>query len=226
MNSKQIFGLLLFLSMAIAANSQNELGIPMMDVFTPKEYKGAPQNLALVDDNRGFIIIGNTDGVIEFDGANWRVYSIQYTPRVSSKAKDGRIYFNTDGELSYLSHKNNNLYVKSLAPLYDSTYAVHGTATENLEFDNKFYFLSTKNLFRYLPEEEKMDVFDAPNKGSMSTIFNIKDKLFVSESGHGLFEFKNDFFLRLGSNLSVFNIGILNLELIESISALILKPHV
>src|SRR5688572_31761419 len=50
-----------------------EEGRPFIRQYAPLELGGAGQNWAIVQDARGLIYVGSASGVLEFDGASWRL---------------------------------------------------------------------------------------------------------------------------------------------------------
>jgi len=51
---------------------QKQVGLPYITNFEMKDYKFGAQNWAFVQDKRGVLYVGNTDGLLEFDGISWR----------------------------------------------------------------------------------------------------------------------------------------------------------
>ncbi len=48
-----------------------ELGLPFLDAFDPRDYRGHMQVWSAVEDAAGLTYFGNYDGVITYDGARW-----------------------------------------------------------------------------------------------------------------------------------------------------------
>lgn len=51
-------------------------GLPLIRYIPPKEYGASGQNWAVVQDRRGLIYVGNTEGLLEYDGVTWRLYPV------------------------------------------------------------------------------------------------------------------------------------------------------
>lgn len=86
--------------------SHPETGRPFLRNYQAKEYKAATQNWAIVQDRRGVMYFGNTDGfVLEYDGATWRLLRSPNSTPVRSLAIDsnGRVYAGAEDELGYLA---------------------------------------------------------------------------------------------------------------------------
>ena len=48
-----------------------QIGKPFIHNYYPKEYKRHAQNWTSLQDDRGVLYVGNSDGLMEFDGENW-----------------------------------------------------------------------------------------------------------------------------------------------------------
>ena len=90
---------------APAAGPQAEEGRPFIRNYRPREVSGEGQNWAIVQDARGVIYVGSNAGVIEYDGATWRLIETPTIDTVRSLDIDanGRIYAGSVSEFGYLA---------------------------------------------------------------------------------------------------------------------------
>ena len=51
-------------------------GTPLMRNFKKSEYGGCTQNCSIGQDYRGFIYFANNNGVLQFDGQFWNLYTM------------------------------------------------------------------------------------------------------------------------------------------------------
>src|SRR6478609_3133937 len=63
--------LILFLMSNIIIGQIKDVGIPLIKNFNKNEYKAGTQNWCIDQDKNGNIYFGNTDGLLQFDGATW-----------------------------------------------------------------------------------------------------------------------------------------------------------
>jgi class 3 adenylate cyclase/ligand-binding sensor domain-containing protein len=63
---------LLFAALPLQAGLNPETGSAIFQHYTPDQYGANPQNWAIAQDQRGVMYVGNSDGVLEFDGQSWR----------------------------------------------------------------------------------------------------------------------------------------------------------
>lgn len=81
-----------------------ELGLYPIRNFSHRDYAGHAQNWAIVQDHRGLIYIANNEGVIEFDGSDWRRISINGAhSRCLDVDAEGRIWVGGQDEIGYLA---------------------------------------------------------------------------------------------------------------------------
>ncbi len=81
-----------------------EEGRPFVRAYGPEELGGGAQNWAIVQDRRGVLYVGSAAGVLEFDGAAWRLIEPPRPSTIRSLAIDaqGRIYVGAVGDFGYL----------------------------------------------------------------------------------------------------------------------------
>ncbi len=82
-----------------------ENGRPFIRAYAPVELGGDGQNWAIVQDGRGVIYVGSQSGVLEFDGATWRLIETPTLDTVRSLDIDdaGRIYVGSVSDFGYLA---------------------------------------------------------------------------------------------------------------------------
>jgi signal transduction histidine kinase len=192
MRKKFVFFLGIFYILASIPHSlsaQNEIGKPFISNYYAKDYKGHSQNWSITQDDRGFIFIGNGDGVLIYDGTNWELIKLpkQVTARTIAKAPDGTIYIGSINELGYL--RSNNIgqfeYISMTSLIEMEKF---GTVWD-IHFINGSVFVRTNEyLIRYHNHEFRY--WEAKTFFNIS--FEFKGELYLQESAHGLFKFNND----------------------------------
>ena len=58
-------------SLATAGRAQSETGVPLMDVYLPRDYEGHPQCYGAVQDRTGLLYVGSRASLLTFDGQTW-----------------------------------------------------------------------------------------------------------------------------------------------------------
>ncbi|MEM9680123.1 MAG: LuxR family transcriptional regulator, partial [Bacteroidota bacterium] len=49
--------------------------LPPIQIFTPREYKAGDQNWAISQDDNNVIYVANNKGLLEYNGARWRLHN-------------------------------------------------------------------------------------------------------------------------------------------------------
>ena len=118
----------------------------------PKEYGAPEQNWAIEQDDCGVIYVGNNSGVLEYDGASWRLIKMPNNTTARSLAKDGqgRIYVGAVGEFGDLPPDATGVtrYVSLLAQV-PAENRVFADVWRTLVTPEGVYFQSPQYLFRW-----------------------------------------------------------------------------
>ncbi len=129
-----------------------EAGRPFVRKYLPREYGAPEQNWAIVQDNRGVIYVGNNAGVLEYDGASWRLIRMPNKTVVRSLAEDaqGRIYVGAVGEFGYLApDAAGQLQFVSLLDQVPAEHREFADVWRTLASPEGIYFQSAQSLFRW-----------------------------------------------------------------------------
>src|SRR5258708_6106202 len=99
MATLRLFPILLALLRFAAAGT--EAGLPAIRNYPRSEYRLHQQNWAIAQDSRGVIYAANHDGILEFDGVEWRVIPACGVTTVRSLSADGA-YVGCQGDFGRL----------------------------------------------------------------------------------------------------------------------------
>jgi signal transduction histidine kinase/CheY-like chemotaxis protein/ligand-binding sensor domain-containing protein len=90
---------------ANASSRHPEEGRPFIRGYRPQEVAGDGQNWAIAQDARGVIYVGSSAGILEYDGAAWRLIETPTLDTVRSLDIDasGRIYAGSVSDFGYLA---------------------------------------------------------------------------------------------------------------------------
>ncbi|GAB59463.1 hybrid sensor histidine kinase/response regulator [Rheinheimera nanhaiensis] len=176
-------------------------GTPLLANFKPKDYNGGTQNWAVVQDQRGLLYVGNNVGVLEYDGASWRMIPTRNKAVVRSlaPAADGRIYVGSKGEIGYLdtSSSTGSQYVSLLARIPEH-YRQFQDVRQTFATDRGVYFISRDYIFWLTGD----DVQVWTTNSAFHKAFWLNNRLIVREEGTGLLELTaGSFTLLPGSEL-------------------------
>jgi signal transduction histidine kinase/CheY-like chemotaxis protein/ligand-binding sensor domain-containing protein len=171
-----------------------ETGVPALRNFAPREYGAGQQNFALVQDHRGVLYAGNGDGVLEFDGARWRLIHTARRTAVRSLAVDdsGRVYVGAQGEFGYLAPDDaGEMRFVSLADLVPEESRDFEDVWGTFVAPEGIYFSTYAALFRL--RGERVDVWKPETAFRLAfRVGGVRDRLFLRQVDRGLVELRDD----------------------------------
>ena len=183
------------------AQTTDELGSPFIQNYTPKEYNASTQNWAIVKDNRGIMYFGNSNGVLEYDGTNWKLIKISNNSTVRSLSIDstGTIYVGAVGEFGYLMPDSiGNMKYNSLITQLDTIDKKFKDVWHIRTYRNKIYFSTYNALYQYNPKYKDETISNntpfkiwKPEK-SFESLFFVNNILLIKQSEIGLLQIIND----------------------------------
>lgn len=177
---------------AASLSAQNEIGLPILRNYTPKEYGSSAQNWAVVQDDRGLIYAANNAGVMEYDGVTWRVIPVTNRSTVRSLAFDtttGMLYAGAQGEFGCLAtDPHGRSHFVSMVDKVDPADRSFVNVWRTWATADGIYFQSNTRIFRW--HHERLSVIRPQSSFHFS--FKVRDRIFVTQRKVGLFELKGD----------------------------------
>ena len=135
------------------ADLSREAGSFVFQTFSPKQYSGLPNNWAVVQDHRGVMYFGNTNGVLEYaGGSEWRhIRSAKpMTVRALTMDADGTIFVGGDGNFGYLHPDGAGaMQFVSLLDRVPAADRQFGEIWNVLSAPTGIYFQCNSRLFQY-----------------------------------------------------------------------------
>ena len=179
--------ILVVLCYGVPSSALEQYGTPLLSNFKPKDYNGGTQNWAVIQDQRGLLYVGNNVGVMEYDGASWRMIPTRNKAVVRSLAlsPDGVIYVGSKGELGYLdsSHPAGTQYV-SLLERIPADYRNFQDVRQTFATAQGVYFITRNAIF--LMTQQQVKVWST--NSAFLKAFWVNNRLIVREEGTGLLE--------------------------------------
>ncbi|MGL4292044.1 MAG: two-component regulator propeller domain-containing protein [Bacteroidales bacterium] len=146
--------LFLFLSFALIRTFAFSNLVPYFSYFSQKDYQAGKKNWGFTQDNHGFIFVANNNGVLRYDGTQWKKINIKagnHTVRsVFADTTSNRIYVGMFEEFGYLTPRADGSY--EYVSLSDS---LEGFSMQNdevwniIRHEGKIYFQTFASFFVY-----------------------------------------------------------------------------
>jgi len=186
-------------ALSLSGSAQDIPFIPPIYNYTTGNYKAGNQNWAIAQGSNGVIYIGNNNGLLSFEGVNWKLHPLPNNLSVKSIFIDSgitpeRIYVGSFEEFGYFEPDETNqlIYhsIKSLAKDYpfhnDEVWTIH-------PFNGKIYFQSFSAVFVY----DGKDVIALEPSPAVLYFFPVGEKMFAQLINNDFYRFDGDRFHRM-----------------------------
>ena len=204
----KILGLLI--SIAATANAQET---PPLINYPLSVYKAHNQNWAIAQSADHYIYSANSDGLLEYDGATWKLYPLPNhqivrsllcdeakleNPTISKSSRkigvktEGRIYVGGYGEFGYWRKAlDGQLQYRSLSKNAGFASLKTEEIWHILKTPQYIYFQSFSRLYRF--DGQKLAEIKTP--GNFMFLRYVRNRLLLQFIGKGLFELKGERFI-------------------------------
>jgi len=176
--------------------AQSGKGSPVIQNYLPKLYKevsNSAQNWSFVQDKRGVMYIGNTEGLMEYDGCRWRIVHTSNNSVVRSLDIDhaGRIYVGGSGDFGYISfNSKGESYFVSLSMLLKPRDRDFSDVWATYTTKSGVYFVTNNRIFKYKDRKIKL-IYST----SRISAFKAFDRIFIiNKTSSGIYRIDKDRF--------------------------------
>lgn len=197
-----IYILLLMFGFSYSISAQNNIGgLPFIRNYKKSEYNAATQNWSIVQDKNGILYFGNNDGVLQFDGLNWKTFSVPNSSIVRSLAidKDGKIWVGAYNEIGFLqANQIGEMEYVSITNLVAGKHKDFGEVWKIYPTEHGIYFQSFAAILYY--DFNKVKLIGSFSDYQFS--FYINNRFFIQDKNKGLMELRgNSLFLIEGGEI-------------------------
>ena len=157
-------------------------------LFRSKDYKGGRQTWDIAQNENNIIYFANNNGILEFDGSDWKIYPISNNSVVRSinVSENDRVYVGAYNDFGYLkTTENGNKRYRSLREKIPDSYRNFGEIWRIITLNDGVIFQSFSTLFFYDGNEVKI----LDHGKNFNFAFYIKDELYISEENQGLMRY-------------------------------------
>ena len=168
-----------------------EAGLPFITHYSAEDYRAHVQNWCFVQDANGIMYMGNTSGVLQFDGSEWHLLKLPNGSPAKSLAKtdDGTIYVGAVRDLGFLQpDPAGRIQFHSLLSKLDTLYRDFADIWFTYADGQTIYFISDRYIFRW--SGNKFTVWKAEQGFGFAGL--VHDKLYVDNMGKGIMVLQND----------------------------------
>ena len=196
-----------FILLATLIQSQE---IPPINIFTPQDYGAEDQNWSITQNDRNFIYVANNIGLLEYNGASWKLYKSPNDIILRSVKSVGNLIY-TGGYMDFGYWQRNEfgeLFYTSLSKENDVIIHEDEEFWGIIEVENYILFQSFESIFIYNTNDNSFRIIES--KDRINKVFEVNDVVYFQKRGEGIFKFENgkeSVFLSSGeiNNLEVVN---------------------
>ncbi len=204
---------LLFLALAFEGLSQiKTTGLPYIKDFPKSEYHAGTQNWDICQDERGIMYFANNDGILQYDGENWRTYSLANNSVVRNVelASDGRLYASGFNEFGYFDiSETGDLSYISLVDKLPEKYSNLEDVWRIHETSSGIIFQSFNHILAY----QNDTIHHIAQSENFGFSFYVDNRLFFHDKNEGLKELRgNHLFLINGGKTFTGDIEIWSMQ--------------
>jgi hypothetical protein len=167
-------------------------GLPYIQNFSRTDYSGSSQVWAITQDYRGVMYFGNYDGVLEYDGVEWRKIPSFNKSTIRSLDVDvnGVIYVGAKDDFGYLEPDSlGMLQYRSLAALLPDSLRSFSDVWNTYTTKDGVFFLTFKRIFLW--KDNKLEYWDFSPGLSPHLGFRINNELFIVQKSIGILKYSN-----------------------------------
>ncbi|WP_339655685.1 triple tyrosine motif-containing protein [uncultured Maribacter sp.] len=165
--------------------------LPPIQNYTPIEYAAENQNWSITQSKEKYIYIANNGGLLEFNGAEWKLYqSPNGTPLKSVKIINDRVYTGSYMEFGYwIKDEFGVLIYNSISSKLEKPLIEDEHFWNISEFKDWVLFQSLDRIYIYNTINASFDILDA--KTTRAAILEVENKIYYQKIGKGIFTIEN-----------------------------------
>lgn len=165
--------------------------MPPIEIYTPKNYGAENQNWSIAQSKDKYIYVANNKGLLEFNGARWRLYqSPNETIIRSVSVLDDIIYTGCSNEFGYWQrNKLGNLYYTSLSKKLKIEFLEEEEFWNITELDDYILFQSLERIYIYNKNNTSYSFIDSDT--TIYKMFKLSGTIYFQQTRKGLYKIEN-----------------------------------
>jgi len=165
--------------------------LPPIQNFSPNNYGAENQNWSISQSSDKLIYIANSKGLLEFNGANWKLYPTPNGSIVRSvKAVKNQIYTGCYMDFGFWAKDDFGILKYTSLSKRAKIELVEDEAIWNiLDIDNWILFQSLDRIYIYDTKKHSVAIIDS--NSIITKMYKVGDSVYFQRMGHGLYKIEN-----------------------------------
>ncbi|MFK7813381.1 MAG: hypothetical protein AB8B59_12890, partial [Maribacter sp.] len=165
--------------------------LPPIQNFYPSDYHGENQNWAISQSHEKIIYVANSKGLLEFNGASWKLYpSPNETIMRSVNVIEDRIYTGCYMEFGYWEKNNlGTLDYTSLSTQLPLELIEDEEFWNIINIDDYVVFQSFKQIYISNLNDGSINIIDS--KSTITKMFKVDKNIYFQRMGEGIFKIES-----------------------------------
>ena len=165
--------------------------IPPIQSFTPEMYNAENQNWSITQSDDQYIYVANNIGLLEFNGAIWKLYETpNQTILRSVKAVGNRIYTGCYMEFGFWERNVfNELVYTSLSANLKSSMIEDEQIWNIISLDDFIVFQSLNNIYTYHISTKSFSIITSET--TLTKMVNVGNTVYFQKLNQGIFKIEN-----------------------------------
>lgn len=162
--------------------------LPPIETYSPKDYGADNQNWSISQSNNKYIYVANNKGLLEFNGAKWKLYPSPNTTIMRSvKVVDDKIYTGSYMEFGYWQSNDFGVLVyTSLSKNLDIPLVEDEHFWSIINVDNWILFHSLNRIYIYNPLDKSYKVINS--KTRIEKIYKVNNSVYFQNINDGIYK--------------------------------------
>lgn len=162
--------------------------IPPIQKYSPKEYKAENQNWSISQSNNSFIYVANNGGLLQFDGARWKLHALNKNSTVRSvSVVNYRIFTGSYMDFGYWKNDEfGNLIYTSLVKTLNITLLEDEEFWKIEELDGWLFFQSFSRIYLINIENNTYRIIES--EVPIAKMFKVDNTIFFQKEKLGVFK--------------------------------------
>ena len=165
--------------------------LPPIENYAPEVYGAENQNWAISQSEENYIYSANNSGLLEFDGAKWKLYPSPNNSIIRSvNVINNKIYTGCFREFGFWEkNKFGNLTYQSLSVKVQEPLLEDEQIWNIVQFDNWILFQTLHRIYIYNTNDDTISIIKSETQ--LSKVFNVDDSIYFQKMDDGVYKIEN-----------------------------------